>query len=274
MSRSFRGEALEGADFAGEDLRGADFTAADLRSADFRRARFGMSPRVGLAVLATGLVVAVAAGVAIGWSVDQTRDRLSADQWDEVAEGGSIGFVLVVLVALILWRGFDFAFKVAGAIYLVVLALQIVANLVWEEFEWLAAVRATAIVIFLVLAILAGILGRLVGGVFGAWSVALVAVSGGLASGQAEGGVAGVVVAVSLAIISKRALRGDQRDRTLRQVAHLLVRRWGTRFVDADLSGADFSGTDASQSDIRGANLADVTWDPDYPLPMGTNGET
>lgn len=77
----------------------------------------------------------------------------------------------------------------------------------------------------LMLAIVAGMLGRVVGGVFGIWSVVLVAVLGGLAAGQSNGGIAGVVVAVSLAVISKRAVRGDPRDRTLRRVAHRLIGR-------------------------------------------------
>jgi uncharacterized protein YjbI with pentapeptide repeats len=47
-----------------------------------------------------------------------------------------------------------------------------------------------------------------------------------------------------------------------------LVRRWGTRFVDADLTGADFTGTDAIRSDARGATVNDVIWDPDHARPL------
>ena len=265
---SFRGRSLEGADFSGQDLRGADFTGADLRSAKFREAQFGVEPRVGIAMLALGLLASVGAGVAIGLVIDQTRDRLTAEQWDELAEGGSIGLILIVLVGLIFWRGFDVAVKVVAALYVAVLAVNIVANLLWDEVEWLVVLRATALIVFLVLAITVGMLGRVIGGVFGAWSIALVAMLGGLASGQANGGIGGIVVAVSLVIISKRALRGDPRDRTLRRLAHWLVGRWGTRFVDADLSGADFTGTDASRCGVRGANLDGVMWDPDQPLPL------
>ena len=89
----------------------------------------------------------------------------------------------------------------------------------------------------------------------------LVAVLGGLAAGQSNGGIAGVVVAVSLAVISKRAVRGDPRDRTLRRVAHRLIGRWGTQFVDADLTGADFSGTDPARA-VFGLPLLLVTVTP------------
>lgn len=268
MMRPYRGQSLEGADFTGRDVRGADFTGADLRSASFREAKVGVAPRVGAVMLGAGALVAIAAGVAIGWAVSELRERFSADEWDQAAEGGSLALTVLLLLALILWKGFDVAIRIVVVFYAVVVALNIAANLLWEEFELMALARATALIVFLVLAIFAGTLGRVVGGVFGAWSVAIVAVLGGLATGQAEGGIAGVIVAVSLAIISKRAVRGDRRDRTLRRMGHRVIRRWGTQFVDADLTGADFTGTDASRCDARGARVDDVTWDPDHPRPV------
>ena len=274
IGRSFRGDSLEGADFSGKDLRGADFSGADLRSADFRDARFGVSPRVGAVFFGAAMLAAIAAGVAIGWAVNELRSRISSDQWDEASEGGSIGLIMLVLVGLIIWRGFDFAIKAAVVLYVVVLGLNIVANLIWDEFEWRSVLRGTAILVFMVLAIMAGMLGRVVGGVFGTWSVMIVAVLGGLATGRAEGGLAGIVVAMSLAFISKRSLSGDPRDRLLRVTAHRLVGHRGTQFVDADLSGADFTGVDASLCNVNGAAVDDVTWDPDKPMPLDLEGVT
>lgn len=268
VGASFRDQHLEGADFSGKDVRGADFTGSGLRSATFRDAKVGVTPRTGVIILGLAILVAIACGVVIGWAVDEMRSQLSAAEWDQVAEGGSLGVTMLVFIALIVWKGFDTAIKVGTVFYLVVVAINVAANLIWEDFEWLVLVRATALIIFVVLAMLAGMMGRVIGGVFGMWSVVLVAVLGGLATGQSEGGVAGVVVAVSLAVISKRAVRGDQRDRTLRRFGHILIRRWGTKFIDADLTGADFTGTDASRCDARGATLDNVTWDPDHPRPL------
>ena len=205
--------------------------------------RSGCPPRVGAVILGVALLAAIACGLAIGWAVNQVRDRFTSDEWDQVTEGASLGFTLLLLVGLIVWKGFDVAIKVVAVVYVALVAILVVANLIADDFEWLALVRATALIVFLMLAIVAGMLGRVVGGVFGIWSVVLVAVFGGLATGQSEGGIAGVVVAVSLALISKRTVRGDPRDRTLRKIAHRMIRRWGTQFVDADLTGADFTGT-------------------------------
>jgi hypothetical protein len=178
-----------------------------------------------------------------------------------------VGLVLIVFIALILWRGFDFALKIGAAFYLVVLGANIVANLLWEDFEWVVAVRTTVLVLLIAVAITVGVIGRVVGGVFGAWSIALVAALGGLASGRFDGGAGGIVIALSLVVISKRAVRGDARDRTLRRIAHWLVGRWGTTFVDADLTGADLTGADTGRCSVRGATLDRVIWDPEKPLP-------
>lgn len=267
-TQSFRGRNLDGADFSGEDVRGADFTGASLRSADFTNAEVGVSQRVGAMILGVALLAAIACGLAIGWAVNQVRDRFTSDEWDQVTEGASLGFTLLLLLGLIIWKGFDLAIKVVAVVYVALVAILVVANLIADDFEWLALVRATALIVFLMLAIVAGMLGRVVGGVFGIWSVVLVAVFGGLATGQSEGGIAGVVVAVSLALISKRTVRGDPRDRTLRRIAHRMIRRWGTQFVDADLTGADFTGTDPTRCDARGATVDDVTWDPGHVRPL------
>jgi hypothetical protein len=261
-SGSFRGGTFVDADFSGVDVRGADFTGADLRSASFRDARLGVPPSAGVTVLGLALLVAIGAGVVIGWSVHGTLDRLSADAWDEIAAGGTLAFTLALFVALIIWRGLDVALRVVAVVYVGAVAINIVANVIWEQVEWRAAFWATLLIVFMVLAVGAGLFARLIGGLFGMWAIAVVAMLGGLASGRADGGIAGIVVAVCLVVISKRALRGDSRDRTLRRVAHRLVRRWGTRFVDANLTGADFTGVDMSRCDVTGATLDGVQWEP------------
>ena len=87
-------------------------------------------------------------------------------------------------------------------------------------------------------------------------------VAGLLAAGRAHGGLAALVISVSMVLISKRALRGDDRDHSVRKLAHRIVDRWGTQFVRADLTGADFSGTDATRCDVADATLDGVRWEP------------
>jgi uncharacterized protein YjbI with pentapeptide repeats len=267
--QSFRGDALEGADFGGADVRGADFTGANLRSASFRDARVGPGLWVGAAILSTAIAAAVFAGVLIGLAVEGTRERLSSGNLDEVVVAGVVIVTVGVLVAVISRRGFDLALKVAVVVYLGLVAGTIIANLIWEDVEWQAMIRATLVVCSLVLGMWAGVISHLTVGLFGRWSVAGMTVLGAFASGQVEGGLAGIALAIGVTHFSNRAVRGDVRDVGLLDLAYGLVRRSGTRFVDADLTDTDFRGVDMNRCDMTGATLEGALWDPGRMLPGG-----
>lgn len=266
--RSFQGRALQGADFAGADVRGADFTGADLRSASFRDARVGSAPWIGAAILSMAIAAAAGAGVLIGLAVEGTNERLNSDDLDEVLVAGAVIVTLTVLVAIVSWRGFDSALKVAAVVYLALVTGTILANLIWEDVEWQAVIRATLAVWAFGFGIWAGVVSHLMVGFFGRWAVAAMTVLGAFASGRVEGGLAGLVLGLSVNHFTKRAVRGDARDVRLVTLASHLVRRWGTRFVGADLTDTDFRGVDMNKCDITGATLDGARWDTG-PMPSG-----
>jgi uncharacterized protein YjbI with pentapeptide repeats len=259
--QSFRGRALEGADFGETDVRGADFTGANLRSANFRDARVGPKLWIGAAILSTAIAAAVGAGVLIGLAVEGTRERLSSGNLDEAVVAGVVIVTVVVLVAVILFRGFDVALKIAAVVYVGLVAGTIMANLIWEDVEWQAVIRATLVVCSFVLGIWAGVISHLMVGLFGRWSLAGMTVLGAFASGQLEGGLAGIALAVGVTHFSNRVVRGDVRDVGLLVLAYRLVRRSGTRFVDADLTDTDFRGVDMNKCDMTGATQEGALWE-------------
>jgi hypothetical protein len=112
------------------------------------------------------------------------------------------------------------------------------------------------------LAVVAGILARMVGSAFGPLIIVVVALAGGIATGRADGGIGTIVVSVLLVVIAKRAMRLDQRDRPILTLAHRIVAARGTRFTNADLTGADFTGTLLAYSDMANAVLSGTKWDP------------
>jgi hypothetical protein len=271
---SFRGRALEGADFGGEDLRGMDFTGAKLQSANFRDARVGPKLWIGAAILSTAIAAAMGAGVLIGLAVEGTRERLFSDNLDEVMVAGVVIVTLVVLVAIIFRRGFGTALRIAAIVYVALVAGTILANLIWEDVEWQAVVRATLVVCSFLLGIWAGVIAHLTVGVFGRWSLAGMTVLGAFASGQVQGGLAGIVLAVTVTHFSNRAVRGDVRDVGLLVLAYRLVRRSGTRFVDADLTDTDFRGVDMNKCHMAGATLEGAVFEPAQMPPGGLAGDT
>ena len=116
-------------------------------------------------------------------------------------------------------------------------------------------IRATLVVCSFALGIWAGVISHLMVGLFGRWALAGMTVLGALASGQIEGGLAGIALAIGMAHFANRAARGDVRDVGLLDLAYDLVRRSGTRFVDTDLTDTDFRGVDTNRCDMTGATL-------------------
>lgn len=268
--KSFAAQPLQAANFEGADLRGTDFTMADLTNASFRNARFGVAPAVGAVILAAAIALSLAFGVVAGFAIDAVRDRLYGEGWERTSSAAGILIILVVFVVVLFWKGLDVAIKTYLWTFAVVLAVSLVIRLIWGHVDIAVAARGIGLALVLALAVLSGIVARAVGGALGAWGIAIVAVVGGLAAGQANGGLATLVISVSMVLISKRALRGDERDLSVRKLAYRIVDRWGTRFVRADLTGADFTGADAGRCNVDDAILDGVVWEPGHaPLVVG-----
>jgi hypothetical protein len=260
--RSFRGELLDGADFTESDLRGADFSRASLVGANFTDARMGVRMVTGLAILAGAVVVSVLTGLIVGNFVETTREQASSSDWRDVFAGVLMALVVVSFIATLLLKGVSKAVRVFGVVVVLVVVIDFLVVFVFAgEVRFRNSVPLLAMLVLVVPAILAGILGRMVGGTFGAWAIALVAVVGGIAAGRAHGGLSAIAVSMILVLISKRALKGDTRDGPMRHLGHRVATRRGTRFMHADLTRANFTGANPIHSDLYSANTADTIWE-------------
>jgi uncharacterized protein YjbI with pentapeptide repeats len=271
---SFRGRNLEDADFSDADVRGADFSNAVLRGASFVNARLGITPGVGGAILAASLILSIVTGISIGLFSVEIFERASSSDWRDIFAAITLGAVVLAFLALLIGKGARVAFRM----YLIVFGAVLVFDLlivffVANELRLREIMPLIALFLLFVPAALAGVLGRIVGGEFGAWALVIVAATGGLAAGRARGGIAAIVVMVILVAVSKRALRADGRDRNLRESADRIVARFGTRFAGADISGADFRGTNAAHADMSNTNVTGTVWDEDNgpPPPLDTD---
>jgi uncharacterized protein YjbI with pentapeptide repeats len=254
---------LDGADFSGTDLRGADFSAASLVGADFSNARLGARPLTGWLILTAAVAVSVVAGIVIGSFASTVREQVTAPDWRDVF--GAQLLVAVVLVFFGTLIGLGVRRALLATLTVLVVAILVDFALVYSvagEVRFGNAFTLLGLLLSSALAALAGVLGRVVGGTFGAWAIGAVAALGGLAAGRAEGGLAAIVVSVLLVYISKRALKLDERDRPIRRLAHRIVTHRGTRFTGADVTQATFTGTHLAQADMSGAVLAGATWEP------------
>jgi hypothetical protein len=259
--KSFRDQDLTGADFSTADVRGTDFTDARLVGADFTDARLGVRPATGLVILAGAVLTSIVAGIVIGYFAEMTRERVTSSEWQDLLAGWSLVVIVVVFFTIFIQKGVRQALRVFAIVFIVALILDFILVFSLGEVRLERGLPLIGILLLLAPAAVAGILGRIVGGTFGGWAIVTVAVLGGLAAGRTHGGLAAIVVSVLLALVSKRALESDERDRPLLHLVHRILTRRGTRFVGADLSGAIFTGTVFTQADVSHAMLDGAIWD-------------
>ncbi len=263
--RSFEGAMLDGADFSGADLRGTDFSRASLVEANLTDARIGVRPITALVMLTGAMVVSVLAGVAVGQFADMIREQASSSDWRDIFAALLMVLVAVSFIATLLLKGASMAFRAFAVVVAAVVLVDFVVVFVFAgEIRFRNSVPLIAMLVLFVPAALAGILGRMVGGTFGAWAIVLVALTGGLAAGRAQGGLAAVAVSMILVLISKRALNGDARDGPMRHLGHRIATKRGTRFAHADLTGASFTGTNPIHSDLYSATTQGTIWEPGH----------
>lgn len=247
-----------GVSFRGADLRGADFSRACLAGADLRGARLGMRPLARGLVLLLGVCIAAIAGLAIGLIAREIRELTFSEGWENPTRGGAFMF-LVVLFLVVLWAK---GLKAASVVFLVGLGLFMVLGAVLysavSSYDVGVSLRLAALAIIVVVVFLVGLVGRMLGGTVSVVGMMAVAVVGGLVAGRSGGAIGALVVSLAMAMLAKRALRNDDRDRPIERAAHWLVRRWGTRFTEADLSGADLRDTMLILADMTGAQTEDL----------------
>jgi hypothetical protein len=190
-----------------------------------------------------------------------TRERVTSSEWQDILGGWSVVVIVVVFFTTFVLKGSRQALRVFAIVFIVALILDFILVLTLGEIRLERGLPLIGMLLLLAPAAVAGVLGRIVGGTFGGWAIAVVATLGGLAAGRAHGGLAALVVSVMLVLVSKRALKSDKRDRPLLRLVHRILTRRGTRFNGADLSGANFTGTVFTQADVSHAMLDGATWD-------------
>jgi hypothetical protein len=259
--RSFRSASLDGVDFTGSEIRGADFTGASLVGANFTNARIGVTPIAGGLILAAAIVVSMAAGVVVGLLADGMRQRLTSSEWQDLLGGVLLLTLIALFFYLLVKQGIARALRLFLIVVVVAVALDLIVVTIFGEPRYRSTLPVVGLLLLFGPAAVAGILGRVVGGVFGGWAIAIVSVTGGLAAGRVDGGLAAVVVTIILMLVSQRALKADDRDLLSRRLAQRIMARFGTKFTGADLAGANFADTALAQADLSEAVLDGAIWD-------------
>ncbi|MCL1588041.1 MAG: pentapeptide repeat-containing protein [Actinomycetia bacterium] len=266
--QTFRGADLDGADFTGADLRSADFTDASLVKADFTNAKFGISPLAAGVLLALAMIVSALAGLSSAYFMQTMRERVASLDWQSLTDwqdklaNSLIVIVIVTFLVILIMKGAGVALPSLVGLIAVAFVVDLTIVIAVGQVHIERAPFLIGLMLLFGFALIAGILGRIVGGAFGAWAIALMSIVGGLVAGSVEGGFTAVLVGALLVVISKRTLKGDGRDRLLRDLSHRIVTRHGTRFTGADISDATFIGTNLVAADMTGTIDHGTVWGP------------
>jgi hypothetical protein len=230
--------------------------------ADLRGARLGVAPAIALLLLTLAVVIVGAAGWVTGLTLGDLIDEVRSEEWERVFGGTLAAGVILIFIVVAIVAGLRAALLVVGLIFAVALGVHyVVLAFTSGEFDVGRDLRIIGLLALLGASMVAGALARVVGGTFGPVGIVAVGLVGGFAAGQSGGGVAALAVGVLLVTLAHRAVQFDPRDRLMNDLVRRLVSRHSTRFVDADLTGADVSGTRIAYCDTTGTNLTGIVLD-------------
>ena len=188
------------------------------------------------------------------------QQRITSTEWQDLFGGIILLTLIVLFFYMLINSGIERALKIFLIVVVIAVALDLIVVSIFGEPRYRDGLPVIGLILLFGPAAVAGILGRVVGGVFGSWAIAIVAVLGGLAAGRVHGGISAIVVTIILVLIAKRVLKADYRDLLSRRLADRIMTRYGTHFAGANLTRANFAGTALTQADLSDAVLDDAVW--------------
>jgi hypothetical protein len=258
---SFKNERLVNVSFKGCDLRGADFTGSDLTGANLTHIRTGITPLNTYLIFLLALVVSMISGY-VAMLAGTTIQGMLHSSDDRVKAAGIASIVMIVLFILYYyWKGGRSVIR-----HLIIPA--IVISIVIGCLAYFSGLGTGRGIIFLLLSmtlvvimIMIGTIARTLAGALSSVILFIIVAAGGSMFGTSVGGGIGtVIVAVSCAMISKRALSGAIGFESLRKLASGITSKWGTSFRNAKLTNANFSQSIIFNTDFTNADLSFVKW--------------
>jgi uncharacterized protein YjbI with pentapeptide repeats len=258
---SFTNANLVGANFTNSDLRGTDFSGADLTIANFTNAKTGIPPLDTAIIFLTAMVVSLFSGY-MAMLAGHTIQGMLASKDANVSTAAIGGVVIIILfIVYYWWKGGGNAIRY---LLLPAIGVAVVIGLV----AYLSGAGTGMGMLYLVLAyflvgvmFIVGTVSRAAAGTLSSTIIFLtVALGGGMFSRSIGGGIGTIVMALSCAQISKRALSGAKGFGSLQKIAVFITSRFGTSFKNTNLSGADFSGAKIRNADFSNADISNINW--------------
>ncbi|MBO9203892.1 MULTISPECIES: pentapeptide repeat-containing protein [Niastella] len=257
---SFKNEDLAHARFAESDLRGADFSGSNLDGADFTHVKTGITPINIVLIFLTTLVVSAFSGY-VAMLAGQTVQEMLDSKVTNVRMAGIISIAITILFILIsYWRGVG---RAVSQLIIPAIITAFIIGIIAKVSGLGTGMGMLYLILSLVLVAVMFVVGTIARATAGALSNILfliVAMSGAFFGRSVGGGIGTVIMALSCAIISKKALKGAPGFDSLRRIAAIITRKYGTSFRNSRLTDADFSRSHLHNSDFSEVDTSAVHW--------------
>lgn len=257
---SFKGQDLSYANFSDADLRGADFTDANLTGADFSNVKTGLRPVNTITLFAIAIVVSAFSGY-MAMFAGRTIQHMTTSTDGNVKATGYVTIIVALMFIISSYvRGVGSAIR---QIIFPVIVLAILIGIFAISTHWGSGEGILYLMISFVLLVVMFITGTIARAAAGSMSNILfiiVALTGGIFAKTVGGGIGSFIMAVSCAMISKRALQGATGFEFLRKIAFSITSKFGTSFRHAELANANFSHVYVHNSDFTDADIARANW--------------
>jgi hypothetical protein len=258
---SFRGEDLVNARFYKSDLRGVDFTGANLTGASFAEVKTGIDPSAVVVIFLGALLLSILSGYVAMLAGRAVQTMLSS----EIDHIKIIGIVTMVVILIFIIYSYQKGGLIAIRQFMVPLFfLSIIIGAIVYFFgagTGEGLLLELAALLLVVIMFVVGTIARITAGTLSNLIFIVVALSGGLASKSLGGSVGTLVMAVSCALISKRALSGADGFETVRKISNYFTSKFGTSFRNSRMNNADFSECKTIRNaDFSNTDISSVSW--------------
>jgi hypothetical protein len=180
---------------------------------------------------------------------------------DKIRTAGICTIVMIIaFISYVLWKGGQ---NVIGHLILAATILAMLTGII-AYFSGLGTGKGMLYLVLsfflLVFMFIVGTIARAAAGSMSNIIFLIVALAGGMFGKSIGGGIGTVVMAVTCAYVSKKALSGAHGFEFLKKIARGITSRFGTSFRNSIMSEVYFSDSKIQNADFTHADISRVNW--------------
>jgi hypothetical protein len=258
---SFANRDLRLARFYASDLRGVDFSGSDLSGASFVNVRTGITSLNIFLIFLGAMMVSILSGY-IAMLAGSTVQKMLASSDEKIRIAGIATIIITIFfIVYCYWKG-------GRSAVLQMMVPLFILSVVIGGIGYFSGIGTGKGMLYEILALvlvvvmfIVGAIARATAGMLSNVLFVIVAVTGGVFGKTVGGGIGTVVMGISCALISKRALSGAKGFEDLKKLSGFFTSKLGTSFRNCMLADADFSESKIIRnSDFSNSDISFVYW--------------